>query len=123
MPSAKQKWGALCEAIAEEALASEGYRIIERNWRAIGGEIDRIAWDGRVLCFVEVRARSTFAFGSPAETIGWKKQRKLAQVASAYLARFAGEATPAARFDVVAIVDPGGRVDVAVIKNAFVAET
>ncbi len=123
MPSAKQIWGALCEAIAEEALHAEGYEIIERNWRAIGGEIDRIAWHGRVLCFVEVRARSSFAFGSPAETIGWKKRKKLVQVASAYLSRFSAANTPLSRFDVVAVVDPGGGAHVSLIKNAFGEET
>src|SRR5262245_30679215 len=107
MPSLRQKWGAIREAVAEEALEREGYRIVERNWRCIGGEIDRIAWEGDVLCFVEVRARSTDAFGSPAGTITVQKQRKLAAVATAYLGRYGPRSKPPARFDVVSIVDSG----------------
>jgi putative endonuclease len=125
MPSLRQRWGAAREALAEEALARQGYEIVERNWRCTGGEIDRIAWDGPVLCFVEVRARSSSAFGSPAETIGRRKRRKLAQVASAYLARFPRGRSPPARFDVVAIVDAGSSAapSLEVIKNAFDGES
>src|SRR5438128_720669 len=100
MPSLKQRWGAIRETLAEEALAQQGYEVIERNWRCAGGEIDRIAWKDRVLCFIEVRARSTAAFGPPSITISRKKQRKLVQVASAYLSKFTGTKKPMARFDV-----------------------
>lgn len=108
------------EALAEEALSGQGYEVIERNWRCVGGEIDRIAWKDRVLCFIEVRARSTAAFGSPAATISKRKHRKLLQVAGAYLSRFYAKNPPMARFDVVSIVDPGGRAPtMEVIVNAL----
>src|SRR5205823_1728864 len=77
MPSPSQRWGAAHEEMAEARLVREGYRIVERNWRGGGGEVDRIAWSGEVLCFVEVRARSTASFGSPAETVDHTKQRKV----------------------------------------------
>jgi putative endonuclease len=124
MPSLKQRWGAIREALAEEALSRRGYEVIERNWRCAGGEIDRIAWKGRVLCFIEVRARSTAAFGSPAMTISARKKRKLLQVANAYLSRFSGLKKPMARFDVVSIVDGGhARPSLEVFENALEAET
>ena len=49
--------GARAEQLAVARLEREGYRIVRRNFRAPGGEIDIIAWDGDVLCFVEVRSR------------------------------------------------------------------
>ncbi|MBK8013734.1 MAG: YraN family protein [Deltaproteobacteria bacterium] len=102
--SPTQERGAVSEEIAEKALIAEGYRIVARNWRGGGGEIDRIAWDEEVLCFVEVRARSVATFGGPAETVDGKKQRKIVRAAAAYLTRFSSASMPAVRFDVVAIL-------------------
>lgn len=120
MPSPTQRWGAARETLAEEALAREGYVVIERNWRLALGEIDRIAWEGDVLCFIEVRARATDLFGIPAATVNRAKQRRLIRAAAAYLARFSPGARPMARFDVVSIVDRGrGSADITVIRNAF----
>lgn len=120
MPSPSQRWGAQREALAEQLLSRSGYRIVERNWRASGAEIDRIAWDEDVLAIVEVRARASDACGTPDETIDHKKQRMLIRGATAYLMTFPAGATPMVRFDVVSIVDrPDGQRTVRLIKNAF----
>lgn len=122
MPSRTQRWGAIWEAVAEEALLRDGYVIVERNWRGAHGEIDRIAWERDVLCFIEVRARSTKVFGFPSSTIGRRKQVRVARAAHAYLTRFASRTRPLARFDVVSIVDHGrGHPEIVIIKNAFAA--
>lgn len=119
MPSPTQRLGAAQEALAERELVRRGYRIVERNWRGGGGELDRIAWCGEVLCFVEVRARSTDAFGTPAETVGREKQRRLIRAASSYLARLGSRAV-VARFDVVSIIlRERGPPEVTVIPGAF----
>lgn len=121
MPSPTQRWGLAREALAEHWLVESGYDVVERNWRGAGGEVDRIAWDGAVLCFIEVRARSSAAFGSPAATVDLGKQRRLIRAAAAYLGRL-GAPAPMVRFDVVAIVDqPGSPPDVQLIRNAFSA--
>jgi len=104
MPSPSQIIGAAQEAHAERALVAAGYRIIARNWRGSGGEIDRIAWDGEVLVFVEIRARSTSAHGEPSETVRFPKRRRLIRAAIAYLARLPEPRLPTCRFDVVSIV-------------------
>jgi putative endonuclease len=120
MPSPSQKWGFEKEAVAEEALVRRGYTIVARNWRGGGGEIDRIAWNEGVLCFVEVRARSSASFGLPADTVRWNKQRKLVRAAAMYLARFSPGTRPIVRFDVVSIVASRGQVqELEVIKDAF----
>lgn len=91
-----------------------GYLIVERNWRGARAEIDRIAYDGDVLVFVEIRARARDSHGDPAETVGPRKQKILSRGAAAYLCRIKG-ALPAARFDVVAVLDDQVRI----IKDAF----
>jgi Holliday junction resolvase-like predicted endonuclease len=53
-PTARQGLGRTGERLAAEALMSEGYRILERNFRCRQGEIDLVAEDGRDLIFVEV---------------------------------------------------------------------
>jgi putative endonuclease len=72
---------------AARYLSGIGYRIIARRERVLRGDIDLIALDGRTVVFVEVRARSDTAHGHPAETVGHHKQRRLADLANAYIRR------------------------------------
>jgi putative endonuclease len=51
--------GAAAEAYVAGRLARAGYRIVERNWRTRGGEIDIVALNDDILVFIEVRARSS----------------------------------------------------------------
>lgn len=91
--------GAAAEARALAYLQGRGLQPVARNWRVRGGEIDLIMRDGAVLVFVEVRARSSAAYGGAAGSIGATKQARLIQAARAYLAGLSR--TPACRFDVV----------------------
>ena len=91
------------ENLAARHLESLGYRIVERNYRVASGEVDLIAWDGQVLCFVEVRSRATVDFGDPLETIGPQKIRRIVKAAREYLANIDGT-WPEMRFDAVGIV-------------------
>ena len=79
-------------------------RIVERNFRARGGEIDVVAREGDVLAFVEVRFREDEEFGAPEETVGLAKRRRIAAAARAYLGRIPVSSWREARFDVVAVV-------------------
>ncbi|HQP12145.1 MAG TPA: YraN family protein [Candidatus Omnitrophota bacterium] len=73
------------EALAAEYLKKAGYRIVACNFRNALGEIDIVARDGAILCFVEVKTRSSDDFGGPAEAVSLFKQRKLIQLARAFL--------------------------------------
>ena len=73
------------EDIAAARLRKEGYRIIERNYRCIYGEIDIIAMHSGDIVFVEVKSRKSDEFGSPEEAVGITKQRKISKVALNYL--------------------------------------
>ena len=111
-----QELGARAERAAEEFLKERGFQILERNFRTRFGEIDLVARDGDTVVFVEVRARSSDAFGTPEETVGRTKRRRLIKTALAF-AQSRGLDAPQ-RFDVVALSAAG----VTHIPDAFGAE-
>jgi putative endonuclease len=93
--------GAEGEDRAAAHLRRRGYRIVERNVRAGGVEIDLIARRGRLLAFVEVKTRRSRAQGPPELAVDARKQARLVRGAAAWLhahPRHAGEV----RFDVIA---------------------
>ncbi len=112
--------GQVGEEAAVRQLELMGYTLAQRNYRCRLGEVDVIAHDGEVLCFVEVKARRTGAFGGGLEAVEGRKRGQVRRVAAYYLARF-GDNLPRCRFDVVEVwLDAGGRAEkVHVVKNAF----
>jgi putative endonuclease len=79
--------GAFGEKIVAEFLVSRGVTIIEQNWRVKEGEMDIVGQspDGKVI-FVEVKTRSSLAFGHPLESITKEKAHRLQRLALAWLA-------------------------------------
>lgn len=91
-----------------------GYTVVARNWRCRDGELDLIVRRGSELVFVEVKARTTTRFGTPAEAVTPTKQRRLRTLAMQYLRDTQIRASDL-RFDVVAIL--GDQLEV--IEAAF----
>jgi len=107
------------EAAAERFLKGKGYRILARNLRSSIGELDLVAEDGSVLVFVEVKARRTEEFGGAIEAVDRRKQEKLIQLASQFLARHHLTKRPC-RFDVVLLQGgDSGASRIEHIPNAF----
>lgn len=73
------------EEMAARYLQKLGYKIIHRNYSCKLGELDIVARDGQVLVIVEVRTRSSDSFGMAQESVVYKKQAKIRQVAMYYL--------------------------------------
>ena len=111
--------GAEAELLAQTYLQTEGYQILHTNYSCARGEIDCIAIDGGVLCFVEVRARASTEYGHPLETIGRQKQRRIIHAASDYVDNWVGE-LPAMRFDALGIV-LSTPAEFVLVKEAFEA--
>jgi len=113
------KSGNKAEKFACRLLSSLGYKIVLRNFRTRFGEIDIIATDKDVLCFVEVKFRKNSDFGRPEEFVDFRKQRKILKAAKIYLAKKQISDTDI-RFDIVA-VEPGlkGSYEARLIKNGF----
>lgn len=97
------------EDIAAAHLEAQGWQIIERNWRCPAGELDIVAWDqdAQTLVFVEVKSRSSTAFGQPIEAITWRKLAKLRELATLWL-RSTQTRAPTIRVDAVGVLVPSG---------------
>lgn len=107
------------ESAAEHYLRHKGYRIVARNLHSSVGELDLVVEDGRVLVFVEVKARRTDAFGGAIHAVHRRKQEKLIQLAAQYLARHHIKDRPC-RFDVVLLQGAGAVApQIEHIQNAF----
>jgi len=107
------------ERAAEKALRDAGYEIVARNFRTRTGEIDLVAREGPILCFIEVKGRSGPGFGAPEDAVTSEKQRRIFRAAQTYLARTSGR-RPICRFDVVSILDrEGGERRLEILRNAF----
>ncbi len=108
------------EGLAVDHLCAAGYRILERNFRSRGGEVDIVARDrDGTIVFVEVKTRTNLAFGLPQLAVTTRKQRQIAKGALSWLSRHQGH-QQAARFDVIAVLlHDDGCFDLEHIVNAF----
>lgn len=111
--------GRLAEDAAALLLTHHNVCIIEKNYRARGGEIDLIALDGETVCFIEVRYRRSAAYGGAIASISLPKQRRIAQTALAYLAQTARFTDRPCRFDVAILQGNLAEQRIAWLKNAF----
>jgi putative endonuclease len=106
------------ERVAERHLRRQGYRILARNFRAAGAEIDLVAMDGETLVFVEVKTRLSTETGMPEEAVNPHKQRHIRRAAEIYaLGHRAHER--AIRFDVVAIRQDASGRHLDLLRDAF----
>ncbi len=111
--------GAAGEARAAAHLVGRGYRILERNVRAGGVEIDIVARRGGLVVFVEVKTRSSRALGPPEAAVDARKQARLVRGAAAWL-RTQPMRVRRVRFDVIAVErDVSSRWQVRHIEGAF----
>lgn len=106
--------GPEAERAAADHLAQRGLALIARNYRCRFGEIDLIMRDGETLVFVEVRMRSSSAFGGAAESITLSKRAKLLSAARHYLGHTG--VFEDCRFDAVLLNDD---TDIEWIRDAF----
>jgi putative endonuclease len=118
MTLARQALGKLGEELAAAELERRGYAISARRYRTRGGEIDIVAERAGVLVFVEVKARETAEFGTAAEAVTSRKQRKLTRMAHDYLIRERVGDRPC-RFDVVTVMLDRAEPVIEVYENAF----
>ncbi|MCR2804995.1 YraN family protein [Paenibacillus soyae] len=113
MADSRRRLGSAGEAEARRRLETQGYHILEANWRSRAGELDLIARDGDRLVFIEVRARSAASsgrFGTAAESVDARKQMQVRSVAQSYLAKTM-QRDAFIRFDVIAVtIDASGVV-------------
>ena len=109
--------GRQAEDLAARFLEKKKLRIIARNYRCRGGEIDLVCRDGKVLVFVEVRLRQNTAFGGAAASVTAIKQRRIILAAQHFLMTNA-LTNDDCRFDCILMNDTSGN-DIEWLRDAF----
>ena len=116
-----QKTGRRGEDAAYFYLRRQGYTMVARNFRSprCRGEIDLIGWEKDVLCFIEVKTRTTRDVKPPEAAVDRHKRREIALVVKDYLRRYP---LPCQwRFDVVSVYygqPKTGRPQIEVFRNS-----
>ncbi len=106
------------ERAAEKYLRRSGYRIVKRNFRAAGAEIDLVAIDGDILVFVEVKTRRSRDAGAPEEAVDERKQKQIRRAAEMFATRYRADDVTM-RFDIIAVDASGERLVIELLRNAF----
>ncbi len=123
MTDRRKAVGRLGEAAARAFLERRGIRIVAENFACPAGEIDLVGRERGTVIFIEVKTRTSDAFGPPQLAVHRKKQRQIVRAAQWYLAE---QRTPnvACRFDVLAVTFPwdDGAAEIEWVKDAFPAE-
>ena len=107
--------GTAYEKMAGEYLKTQGYEILQYNFRCRMGEIDIIAKDHGYLVFIEVKYRNTAVSGSALTAVTPAKQRVISRVAEYFLTAEYHNVDLLCRFDVIGI----DGAQFTWIKNAF----
>lgn len=108
------------ERLAAEFLESEGYRLVAANFKlpvgrnlrgaSVQAEIDIVAYEANVLCFVEVKTRASDWFAAPEANVDLRKQRQISRAARVYRRLFGLYREPY-RYDVVTVIAPAADED------------
>jgi putative endonuclease len=107
------------EAFARDFLARQGYALLQANYRGKSGEIDLVAKEGGVICFIEVKTRQQDGWDA-FEAVDKRKQYKIRRTAQQYLIENFGTEDVAARFDVLGVHSgPDGQLSGELLKDAF----
>ena len=118
--TARSQTGQRGEEEAYFYLRQLGYTMVARNWRSARrrGEIDLIGWEGKALCFIEVKTRTTRAVKPAEAAVDAAKQDELRGMARDYLRRM--KMVPEMRFDVVSVYfEARTAPEVTLFRNAF----
>lgn len=95
--------GVNAETRALRHLEARGLKLVERNWRCKGGELDLVMTDGATLAVIEVRSRARSDYGSALESVDARKQGRLVHATQLFLVGHPEHAQREVRFDVVTL--------------------
>ena len=92
--------------------------MLARRFRSGHRDLDLVVRRGRLVAFVEVKARRGLAHGDPVEAVGWRKRRELGRSAQVWVSRF-GRPGEGYRFDVVGVLLGPSGVRIRHVADAF----
>jgi putative endonuclease len=105
------------EQFAVDFLQNNGYEILETNWVYQKAEVDIIAKKENILAIVEVKTRSSIAFGLPQDFVKPKKVKLLVKAVDAYIQN--NNLDLEVRFDIIAIHKNGTNLSIEHLEDAF----
>ena len=114
----RKNLGKTGESLACEYLRANKIKVLHKNYKNKIGEIDIIAKEGDTVAFIEVKTRSSYIFGTPAEAVNYRKRQKIIKTALKWMTDKNYEDD--IRFDVIEVlINETGAPDINYIKNAF----
>jgi putative endonuclease len=102
---------------AVEFLEKKGYKILHRNWKSPGNEIDIIAENEEYIVFVEVKTRTSGYLMEPQSAVNREKRRSIQNAADTYIKRY--EIDKQGRFDIIKVIAKGDSLEIDHIPDAF----
>jgi putative endonuclease len=104
-------------------LRQKGFTVVAQRWNdgPLPGDVDLIAWEEDVLCFIEVKTRSSMEIATASSAVDRDKRRILRRLARQYLRQLPEDASrPDTRFDIVTVYElPGQPREIQLISGAF----
>lgn len=105
-------------------LTERGFRIVDRNFRGAGGELDIVAMRDGELHFIEVKSRTGDAFGSPLESVTERKKARIRRAAELWLVKsrysFKYNTVPPCYFSVIGIDFTSDTPEIEFVQDAFI---
>jgi len=97
-------------------LMRKGYTVVAHRWSSgtVPGDLDLIAWQGELLCIVEVKTRTAHDIAAAEVSVDSHKRNTLRRLARHYVRQLPQQAAPPVRFDVISVYLVPGK------KNEFV---
>jgi putative endonuclease len=103
-------------------LRRKGYIVVARRW-ATGyqrGDLDLIAWQGPMLCFIEVKTRTAHDMAAAEAAVDWQKRSTVRKLARRYVRQLPMKASPPVRFDILSVyLVPGKEKEFVHFEAAF----
>ena len=110
------------EEAAFHFLRREGFTVVARRWNdgPLPGDLDLVAWKGPLLCFVEVKTRSSHGMAPAQAAVDENKRKILRRLARLYLRHLPEGEKPETRFDIVTVYEiPGKAPEIKLLAGAF----
>lgn len=107
-------------------LRRKGYTVVARRWSSgeVPGDVDLIAWNGSVLCFIEVKTRTAHDMTPAEAAVDEHKRKVLRRLARRYVRQLKQEVAPAIRFDVISVyLVPGKAREFTHFEGAFLVDS
>jgi putative endonuclease len=103
-------------------LRRKGYMVVARRWSTSSqrGDLDLIAWQGPMLCFIEVKTRTAHDMAPAEATVDWHKRTVLRKLARRYVRQLPMKTSPPVRFDILSVyLVPGKEKEFVHFEAAF----